>query len=412
MFRIFYFLFVLCAVNIVFAQDAPTMFGKSNNITIVPTEAVLYDQMTTPGTNSLASQNFESSFDVYDCQGADDFQVTAGQVWSITSVDILGAYFNGTGPATSVNVWFLSNSSNLPGTVVTSALNVVPSAGLATGSFTITFTTPIVLTEGNYWISIQTNMDYSNGGQWGWTEHTQFYNASAWINQGGGFGTSCTNWGYRIAACGVGAAPYYDFAFRLNGNSNPLPVELTSFSAKSSNGNVTLSWSTATETNNRGFEVERSGKGSEFVSVGFINGNGTTTQLKNYSFVDKNVPAGNYTYRLKQIDFNGSYEYSSNVNVDVAAPVEFNLAQNFPNPFNPSTKISFGLAVDSKVKLSVYNLLGEQMAVIVNSDLSAGKHDINFDASNLNSGVYFYKLEANGIDGKNFTSTKKMILTK
>src|SRR5690606_29766661 len=104
--------------------------------------------------------------------------------------------------------------------------------------------------------------------------------------------------------------------------------------------------------------------GNGFTTVGFISGNGTTTEIKEYSYADKNLTAGNYNYRLKQIDFNGQFEYSNVVNVEIIAPAKFELAQNFPNPFNPSTKISFGLAVDSKVKISVYNLLGEQVALL------------------------------------------------
>ena len=190
-----------------------------------------------------------------------------------------------------------------------------------------------------------------------------------------------------------------------------VPVELTSFNAQTNNGNVVLNWTTATELNNRGFSIERS-SGSDFISVGFVNGYGTTTEVKNYSFVDKNIDAGNYTYRLKQVDLDGSFDYSNEVNVQILAPAEFSLAQNFPNPFNPSTKISFGLAVDSKVKINVYNLLGEQVALLLNSDMTAGNHNITFDATHLNSGVYFYKLEATGIDGQNFNSTMKMILAK
>ncbi len=190
-----------------------------------------------------------------------------------------------------------------------------------------------------------------------------------------------------------------------------IPVELTSFTAKAGNGNVVLNWSTATETNNHGFEVQRN-SGNGYVGVGFISGFGTTTEIQNYSFVDKNVEIGNYTYRLKQVDLDGSFNYSNEVNVEIIAPAEFGLAQNYPNPFNPSTKISFGLAVDSKVKISVYNLLGEQVAILLNSDLTVGNHNVTFDAKNLNSGVYFYKLEATGVDGQNFTSTMKMILTK
>jgi hypothetical protein len=189
-----------------------------------------------------------------------------------------------------------------------------------------------------------------------------------------------------------------------------VPVELTSFTANADKNGVNLNWSTATETNNSGFQIERK-TGNEFEVLGFIAGNGTSTEIHNYSYFDKNVNAGKYSYRLKQIDFNGEFEYSKAVEVVVVVK-DFSLLQNFPNPFNPSTKINFSLAVDSKVKLNIYNLLGEQVAQLLNSNLTAGNHDVVFDATNLNSGVYFYKLEANGIDGQAFTSTKKMILTK
>jgi len=412
MLRSFSVLFLLCAINFVmFAQNSPTLFGQTKNINTIPSEAVLYEQMSGVGTNALSSQNFEASNDAFDNQAADDFVVPSGETWSITSMEIIGAYWNGTGPVASANVWFYVNNSGLPGSVVSEVLNVVPSDGAATGSLTITFTTPIELTSGTYWVSLQGNMDFPVGGQFGWTEHNQVGNPSVWQNPGGGFSTSCSSWGPRVATCGVGAAPYYDMAFRLNGNS-VVPVELTSFTASVIDGNVTLSWSTATETNNSGFEVERSFNGSDFVNVAFVAGNGTSLQIHNYSITDKNLVDGNYSYRLKQIDFNGDFEYSKIINIEVTAPVEFSLAQNFPNPFNPSTKITFGLAIDSKVKLSVYNLLGEQVAELLNSNFSAGTHNVSFDASNLNSGVYFYRLDANGIDGQNFSSIKKMILAK
>lgn len=190
-----------------------------------------------------------------------------------------------------------------------------------------------------------------------------------------------------------------------------VPVELTSFAASVVDKNVNLNWSTATETNNSGFQVERN-SGSGFESVGFVAGHGTTVQIQNYSFVDQNVNPGSYTYRLKQIDFNGNHEYSKEVEVEVGAPKEFSLSQNYPNPFNPSTKISFNLAVDSKVTLRIFDVLGQEITTLVNRQMNAGKHDIQLNATGLNSGVYFYKLEADGINGQNFSSIKKMILTK
>jgi hypothetical protein len=124
------------------------------------------------------------------------------------------------------------------------------------------------------------------------------------------------------------------------------------------------------------------------------------------------VTSGNYTYRLKQVDFDGTFEYSNEVEVDFKVLTVYSLAQNYPNPFNPMTKIEFSLVSDSKVTLNIFDVLGQQVTSLINGNLNAGNHNINFGASGLNSGVYFYTIEANGIDGTNFKSTKKMILTK
>lgn len=191
-----------------------------------------------------------------------------------------------------------------------------------------------------------------------------------------------------------------------------IPVELISFNGTSSDNNVLLSWSTATETNNKGFEVQRKVAGGEFGSIAFLNGNGTTTIAQNYSYSDNDLNPGKYSYRLKQVDFDGTIEYSNSVEVEIIAPAEFGLEQNYPNPFNPSTAINFSLAVDSKVSLKVFNILGQEVSTLLSKNISAGKHKIDFNASSLNSGVYLYKLEAAGIDGSNYSSIKKMILTK
>ncbi len=193
--------------------------------------------------------------------------------------------------------------------------------------------------------------------------------------------------------------------------SNAVPVELTSFAASVVGGKVNLNWSTATETNNYGFDVERKITGQEFTKVGFVAGFGTTTEAKNYNFVDNSVTSGNYTYRLKQVDLDGTSEYSNEVEVSLA-PSSYSLDQNYPNPFNPSTKINFSLASDSKVTLKIFDVLGQEVTTLINGSLSAGIHNLNFDASGINSGVYFYTIEATGVDGTNFKSTKKMMLTK
>ena len=190
-----------------------------------------------------------------------------------------------------------------------------------------------------------------------------------------------------------------------------VPVELTSFTGKISDGNVILEWTTATEINNHGFEIQRS-IGTDFGTIGFVEGHGTTSETQSYSFVDKKLNPGSYNYRLKQVDFNGNFEYSQIVNVDIPSPTEFSLSQNYPNPFNPSTKIDFSLAADSRVSLEIFNILGQHVALLANENLKAGAHSVEFDASNLNSGIYFYTLKTENSNGKNFVSTRKMVLMK
>ncbi|MBX2975051.1 MAG: choice-of-anchor J domain-containing protein [Ignavibacteriaceae bacterium] len=190
-----------------------------------------------------------------------------------------------------------------------------------------------------------------------------------------------------------------------------IPVELVSLSAKATGNSVNLTWSTATETNNKGFEVERK-SGANFETIAFVDGNGTTVESKSYSFVDKNLTSGVHTYRLKQIDFDGTFAYSKEIEVDVTIPAEFGLGQNYPNPFNPVTRIQYNLATDANVTFKIFNTLGEEVATLVNGEMPAGMHTFNFDASKLNSGVYFYSIEASGANGANFSSVKKMILMK
>jgi hypothetical protein len=188
----------------------------------------------------------------------------------------------------------------------------------------------------------------------------------------------------------------------------PVPVELTSFTASvNNNGNVILNWSTATEINNNMFEIERRTEEGAYFTIGYVNGAGTTTEPQNYSYTDKSVETGKYFYRLKQIDFDGRFEYSDAVEVDVSGPLGFNLEQNYPNPFNPSTSIKYSIPESGNVKLSVYNLVGEEVAVLINGFTQSGFYEVSFDASNLPSGVYLYKLQS-----ANSVQTKKMMLLK
>ena len=237
-----------------------------------------------------------------------------------------------------------------------------------------------------------------------------------------------TNWVY--ASDGMPFVPCFDFDFVKIGTSeilrvgthgrsiyeshieNVVPVELTTFTATSQKDFVELNWTTATEINNQGFEVQRNTTNSEFVTVGFVEGNGTTTEEHHYSFKDKDV-SGFIRYRLKQVDFDGSYEYSDIVEVEVLGNLSYELAQNYPNPFNPITNISYTLPAESQVKLSIYNTLGELVETIVNEKQDAGKYDAVWNARNHPSGVYIYTLDAVSLSGNKQTKlSRKMLLLK
>ena len=186
------------------------------------------------------------------------------------------------------------------------------------------------------------------------------------------------------------------------------PVELSSFSSAINGSTVELNWATATEVNNYGFDVERSADNITFNKIGFVAGAGNSNVQKQYSYSDANLARGKYYYRLKQVDTDGKYEYSQVVQSEIAGTLnKFTLSQNYPNPFNPNTVIAFALPKDSNVKLSVYNMLGEEVAVLVNGVMSAGNHSVDFSATNLNSGMYVYRLEAG-----EFSSVRKMTLLK
>ncbi len=186
-----------------------------------------------------------------------------------------------------------------------------------------------------------------------------------------------------------------------------VPVELVSFSAVVAGSQVNLSWKTATENNNLGFEIQRAGDEKEWQKVGFVEGTNTAT-IQSYQFTDKpqNVN-GTLYYRLKQIDVDGTFSLSPEVEVNFGVPLEYDLAQNFPNPFNPTTNIRFSVPEQANVKITVFNVLGQEVVSLLNQNFEAGSHNITFNAANLNSGVYYYRIEAN-----DYVQVKKMMLIK
>ena len=190
--------------------------------------------------------------------------------------------------------------------------------------------------------------------------------------------------------------------------SGNIPVELISFNASVKDNSITLSWTTATEINNRGFEIQRRNENNTWLTIGFIHGKGTSTEVQSYSFIDENLIPGKYSYRLKQVDFDGRFEYSNIVNVKIGSPLSFELSQNYPNPFNPTTTINFTLPEKTNVNLKVYNILGSQVAEVLNEVKDAGSYSVNFKAQGLSSGIYIYKIST----GSGKEISRKMTLLK
>ncbi|MBS1513790.1 MAG: T9SS type A sorting domain-containing protein [Bacteroidetes bacterium] len=196
--------------------------------------------------------------------------------------------------------------------------------------------------------------------------------------------------------------------FWVRSEQIPLPVELASFTASINERNVTLNWSTSQELNNKGFEIERKAMNGAWYKIGFAEGYGTSNLSHNYSFTDNGLNTGRYSYRLKQIDYNGNYKYYGLHNeVVIGVPNKFALMQNYPNPFNPSTVVSFQLPITGFVSLKVYDISGREVSSLVNEMKEAGYYSVNFNAAGISSGTYFYKLTTD-----KFSDVKKMVVVK
>ena len=211
------------------------------------------------------------------------------------------------------------------------------------------------------------------------------------------------NYNYRITAFNAfGQSTYSNIAQVV------VPVELTSFIATIKDAGVLLEWTTATEINNMGFEIQRNSSAT-WETIGFIEGKGTTSEITNYQFFNDLSEFNNsikLEYRLKQIDFNGVFSYSDIVEIEFS-PENYSLSQNYPNPFNPSTSISFTITKSTFVTLKIFNILGSEITTLVNQVTPSGKYEIKFDAKNLPSGIYLYTITAG-----EFVDTKKMLLMK
>ena len=189
--------------------------------------------------------------------------------------------------------------------------------------------------------------------------------------------------------------------------ANPLPVELSLFTAKVEDSSVMLKWRTETEVKNYGFEILKQTKKEPWVKIGFVQGHGNSNIPNDYSYTDKDVNSGKYNYRLKQIDTDGSFVYSAIIEADFSSPKTFKLSQNYPNPFNPTTRIVVDLPIKTNMRLEVFNTLGQLVKVLASGEYDAGSFEFDFNASGLASGLYFYRIQT-----PEFVNTKKMLLLR
>lgn len=208
------------------------------------------------------------------------------------------------------------------------------------------------------------------------------------------------------------ASSHGNISGTLTGNGTQcegaLPVELVSFTASTIDLGVRLDWTTAIEVDNYGFEIERQNNTSEeWMKIGFREGHGNSNSPQDYSYFDSDDISGAILYRLKQIDIDGTFEYSESIEIDVPLPDKYELFQNRPNPFNPTTTIKYSIPEDTEVKLAIYDILGNEVELLIDQYQNAGTYSITFDASNLSSGIYYYKLQTS-----NYSEVKKMVLLK
>ena len=194
----------------------------------------------------------------------------------------------------------------------------------------------------------------------------------------------------------------------------PLPVSLTSFTSTVDKRTVILQWITTWELNNSGFDVERKAilTDGQWSRISFVPGSGTTSELKSYYFKDEKLNTGKYEYRLKQMDYNGNFEYYSLADeVTITPPNIFSMSQNYPNPGNPNSKINFDMPVDGRVSIKIYDIIGREVITLIDEIRTADYYTVEFNGGNLASGVYIYRLVAEG-EGQKFTDVKKMMLVK
>ncbi|MBK7379756.1 MAG: T9SS type A sorting domain-containing protein [Ignavibacteriales bacterium] len=413
--------FIILFCGSIFGQQksvVPILKSNGGNRIILPSSspsAVLYDQTATVDSFGTTSQDFETIYDAYDNQAADDFKVPSGVSWSVTRVFVPGFYTLDATP--TVDVWFYQNNrpTSLPGTQIYSALGIVPTLD-ATGTLTIDLPTPADLCSGTWWVSVQANLDFGAGSQWYWlNSFGQLNSESGWENLGNGFATGCdTTWHRRVTDCLVGDSSSFDMAFRLEGTVG----SACAITVTVPNGGE--SWALGsthdvTWTDNIPDNVSISLlKG--FTKVLTISPNTPSDGLFSWTIPTTLTPGSDYKVQIQgkvnrvKDKSNGNFTLTAATDKSLT---EVELAQNYPNPFNPSTIISYAIPFEGNVNIIVYNVMGETVSELVNSVQQPGNYQTEFNASNIAAGMYFYRINAKSLDGKqNFTESRKMLLLK
>jgi hypothetical protein len=221
---------------------------------------------------------------------------------------------------------------------------------------------------------------------------------------------------YRVMVLEYNGNPGFEGYNKNTATNNPnnlvvsMPVELISFTSAVENNTIKLRWTTQKEINNSGFSIERTepAKSEDWENIGFVKGKGTSNYTITYDYIDRNLMPGKYKYRLKQTDYNGNFEYYYLAGeATVGIPVKYGLTQNYPNPFNPSTSISYALPKDGFVSLKIYDVLGREIKTLVNELKKANIYTVDFEATDLSSGIYYYKIDVDG-----YSNVKKMMYLK
>jgi hypothetical protein len=387
------------------------------------TATVLYSQIGLLCDIGSFSENFVTNVQ-FNSETADDF-VVPPQGWEVTQIEVVGGGFNAPYPApTSFDIAIYNDVAGLPGPVFAALPNLPavaePPANPGRGTFVFDIP-PLVIPAGTYWLSVISDGAQVNPGgvpfhiarfQWFLPDvlgtapvlgGAKFRDAGSLVAGCDGLPPFPLAW-FEAGPC-YGVEPF-DVAFALGGRE--LPVELVSFDAIRSGADILLRWVTASETDNAGFNVEHAAGDGDFAQLGFVEGHGTTLLPQEYSFRVADLGPGVHRFRLKQIDYDGAFEYSETVETFIGIPGQMVLEPAYPNPFNPSTTLRFAVANEQVVTLALHDATGRVVRTVFNGAVTADDmHSVTVDASGLSSGLYVAVLT-----GESISMSRNLLLSK